>query len=100
MWTNLKVFIESVTRLFVLPFAFWACGILAPQTGIEPAPPVLEDEILRTGPLGKPHLETLISELLWLTVRSLTAHLRGHLRKESLPRHHILSTVTVFFIFF
>ena len=37
---------------------FWfsgheACGILAPQPGIEPAPPVLEGEVLTTGPSGK-----------------------------------------------
>ena len=37
---------------------FWffgreACGILAPQPGIEPAPPVLEGEVLTTGPPGK-----------------------------------------------
>ena len=88
MWTNLKVFIESVTRLFVLHFALGACGILAPQTGTEPTPPALEDEILTTGPLGKAHLETLISELLRPTVSSLTAHLRGHLLKEALAGHH------------
>ena len=88
MWMNLKVFTEPVTRLFVFHFDFWACGILAPQTGIEPTPPALEDEILTTGLLVKPHLETLISELLWLTVSSLTAHLRGHLLKEALPGHH------------
>ena len=37
---------------------FWcfgpgACGILAPHPGIEPTPPVLEGEVLTTGPLGK-----------------------------------------------
>ena len=30
-----------------------ACGILAPQPGIEPAPPALEGKILTTGPPGK-----------------------------------------------
>ena len=30
-----------------------ACGILAPWPGIEPAPPILEGEILTTGPPGK-----------------------------------------------
>ena len=34
---------------------FWffvskACDILAPQPGIEPAPPVLEGKVLTTGP--------------------------------------------------
>ena len=37
---------------------FWffgreVCGILAPQPGIEPAPPTLEGEDLTTGPPGK-----------------------------------------------
>ena len=37
---------------------FWfsgreARGILAPQPGIEPAPPALEGEVLTTGPPGK-----------------------------------------------
>ena len=30
-----------------------ACGILAPQQGIEPTPPALEGEVLTTGPPGK-----------------------------------------------
>ena len=30
-----------------------ACGILAPQLGIEPAPPALEGEVLTTRPPGK-----------------------------------------------
>ena len=30
-----------------------ACGILAPQPGIEPAPPALEGEVLTTGPPRK-----------------------------------------------
>ena len=30
-----------------------ACGILAPQPGIEPAPPSLEGEVLTTRPPGK-----------------------------------------------
>ena len=39
-------------------FMFWffgceACGILAPWPGIEPALPVLEGEVLTTGPPGK-----------------------------------------------
>ena len=37
---------------------FWcfgskACGILAPQPGVEPAPPALEGKVLTTGPPGK-----------------------------------------------
>ena len=34
-------------------FGHEACGILAPRTGIELAPPALEGEILTTGPPGK-----------------------------------------------
>ena len=30
-----------------------ACGILAPQPGIKPAPPALEGEVLTTGLPGK-----------------------------------------------
>ena len=30
-----------------------ACGILAPQPGIEPTPPTLEGEVLTTGPAGR-----------------------------------------------
>jgi len=53
MWTIFKVFIEFVTVLFLLFIIFWifglkACGILAPQPGIEPAHPVLEGEIIIT----------------------------------------------------
>ena len=52
MWTIFKVSIEFVTTLllfYVLVFGFW---VLAPQAGIEPAPPALEDELLTTGPPG------------------------------------------------
>ena len=34
-------------------FGWEACGILAPQPGIEPAPPALEGEVLTTGLPGK-----------------------------------------------
>ena len=37
-------------------FWFFGCeayGILAPRPGIEPSPPVLEGEVLTTGPPGK-----------------------------------------------
>ena len=54
MWTILKVFIEFVTLLLLLfMFCFFgiqACGLLAPWPGMEPAPPVLEGEVLTTGP--------------------------------------------------
>ena len=31
-----------------------ACGILAPQTGVEPTPPALKDEVLTIGLPEKP----------------------------------------------
>ena len=34
-------------------FCHQACGILAPQPGIEPTPPPLEGEVLTTGEPGK-----------------------------------------------
>ena len=45
MWTIFKIFIEFVTML-PLFYVFWyfgqeACGILAPQPGIEPTAPCI-----------------------------------------------------------
>ena len=34
-------------------FGLESCGILGPQSGIEPAPPTLEGGSLTTGPPGK-----------------------------------------------
>ena len=48
----LIVLIEFVIILFQF-FGHEACGILAPQPGIEPTPPVLEGEVLTTRPPGK-----------------------------------------------
>ena len=53
-------FLKSLLN-FTLLFLFYgffffgqeACGILAPQPGIETTPPVLEGEVLTTGPPGK-----------------------------------------------
>ena len=58
MWT---IFLKSLLNLlqycfFFLMFWFFgseARGILAPRPGIEPAPPVLEGEVLTTGRPGK-----------------------------------------------
>ena len=36
-------------------FVSEACDILAPQPGIEPAPPALEGEVVITGPPGRSH---------------------------------------------
>ena len=43
--------------MFFWAFGYEACGILAVQPGIEPAPPALKGEVLTTGPPGKfqPH---------------------------------------------
>ena len=55
MWTFFfKVFIEFVIilPLFFLMFQIFylkACGILAPQPGIDPTPPTLESEVLTSG---------------------------------------------------
>ena len=53
-------FLKSLLNLlqYCFCFMFWffgpeAYGILAPQPGIEPAPPALEGEVLTTGPPGK-----------------------------------------------
>ena len=58
MWTIFKVFIEFVTILLLIyVFGFFcgceARGILAPWSGIEPASPALEGEVLTTGLPGK-----------------------------------------------
>ena len=64
MWTIFKVFIEFVTvvllfHVFVLfcfvLFACKACGILALRPRIELTAPLLEGEVLTTGPPGKSH---------------------------------------------
>ena len=56
MWIIFKVFIEFATILS--RFMFWfsgfeACGILAPQPEIEPAPPALEGKASTMAPPGK-----------------------------------------------
>ena len=50
-----KDFIELVTILLLFDFfGHEVCGILAPQPGIEPVPPMLEGAVLATGLPGKP----------------------------------------------
>ena len=55
MWTIFKVLIDSVTLLLFYDFFFdpEACEILAPPSGIKPAHPALEGEVLTTGPPGE-----------------------------------------------
>ena len=43
-----------VLFLFFFSFGHEACGILAPQPGIEPTPTALEGEVLTTGQPGSP----------------------------------------------
>ena len=57
-------------------FWFFGCkswGILAPQSGIEPTPPALEDEVVITGPPGRcmewPHILKLNRESLLLLIK-------------------------------
>ena len=55
---HFKVFIELVITLLLF-YVFWflgheACGIPAPQPGIEPAPPALEGKVPTTAPPEKP----------------------------------------------
>ena len=57
MWTIFKVLIFAIVTMllmfYALVFGHEACGILASQSGIEPAPPALESEVSTTGPPGK-----------------------------------------------
>ena len=46
-------------------FGCQVCGILVPQPGIKPALPVLEGEVLTTGPPGKSHPYSKLIELLF-----------------------------------
>ena len=50
---------------FFLPFGHKACGILAPQPGIEPTPPALEGRVSTNGLSGKS-----LSSLSWVSVSS------------------------------
>ena len=55
---------------------FWffgpeACGILAPQPRIEPAPPALEGEVLTTGPPGKSRVKNFKPSSLCISAMAL-----------------------------
>ena len=70
MQTIFKVFIESDTILLLFMLWFFGheeCGIFIPQPGIEPASPVLDGEVLTTGPPGKP-----LSSFLIVNISSLS----------------------------
>ena len=55
MWAILKIFMNLLQYFSVFCFVFGLekCGILAPQPGIETAPPVLEGKVLITESPGK-----------------------------------------------
>ena len=62
-------FFKSLLNLlqYCFCFVFWffdpeACGILAPQPGIEPESPALQGEVLTTGPPRKSQFNTVYSE--------------------------------------
>ena len=68
-WCGL--FLKSLLNLlqYAFCFMFWffgrkACGILAPRSGIGPAPTALEGEVLTTGPPGKSLKLTILN---WTT---------------------------------
>ena len=65
-------FLKSLLNLlqycfcYVLCFGFFgceACGILAPQPGIEPASPALEGEVLTTGPARKSLMASIFNHV-------------------------------------
>ena len=66
MWTIFKVFIEYVTTMPLFMFWFFgleSCGISFLRSGIEPAPPALEGQVLTTGPPGESQQATSCSPL-------------------------------------
>ena len=67
MWTILKSLLNLLQYCFCFMFWFFgheACGISAPQPGIEPTPPTLQGKVFTTGPPGKsPPLDILLSSV-------------------------------------
>ena len=56
IWTTLKTLLHLLRCCFCCMACFFdykACGILVPRSGIKPAPPALEGEVLALGPPGK-----------------------------------------------
>ena len=85
MWAIFKLFIESVTVLFLVHisvfFGLKACGLLLPPPGMESTLPTSEGEVLTTGPPGKSQFTFFKPN--WLCCRFLEAHMS---RKKSPPR--------------
>ena len=73
-------FLKSLLNLLQYCFCFMffgffghkACRILAPQPGIESAPPALEGEVLTTGPPGKSLVIHLKYSSVYIRVREIT----------------------------
>ena len=69
-------------------FELEACGILAPQPGIEPTPPAVEGEVLTIGLPGKsPHLvafscHVCLSPQIWDSFSAFIFHHDFGSRKE------------------
>ena len=75
MWTIFKDSIEFVTLLLLFYVGFFgckACGILAPQSRIEPTSPALEGRVPTTGLPGKtPRLTVGVHFTIYTTIEAL-----------------------------
>ena len=58
-------FQDSLDCTFWVFFGQEACGILAPQPGIEPTAPALEGGFLTTGPPGKAHFLAFLKNFIF-----------------------------------
>ena len=93
MWAIFKLFIESVTVLFLVHisvfFGLKACGLLLPPPGMESTLPTSEGEVLTTGPPGKSQFTFFKPN--WLCCRFLEARVSQtasppRLSHETLPQ--------------
>ena len=87
MWTVFKVFIESVTILFLLYILFFLARgmwILAPWPGIELVAPELEGKVLTTGRPGESWEYKLLSSHLLLSF---------HLAQQCSQKWHELTII-------
>ena len=89
---------------------FWcfgskACGILAPQPGVEPAPPALEGKVLTTGPPGK-SLSYLIFkslrhfEFIFVCGMRVCSNFIDLHEVVQLSQHHLLKRWFFFFVLY
>ena len=95
MWTILKVFIEFVTILFLFYFfGLEACGVSAPEPGLEPAPPAFEGEVLTTGSPRKSQETFVFSPSAILFILGCKA-LRSPVRESSKGNQNLLSILNL-----